>query len=247
MVVMRFPVRLPLLAVVLFCLTSMAGCPNNVPVGQFTVVKGTVINLRTGRPLPGAQMILTSTPNYRGPYMGLLDSVLTDAQGQYTFSFTNQKGLYYAVSCEQPYAQYTNKLDLPDSLAGNLLVLTGDQRRAQDLKLGTTNIATYLVSPRRVVQISVTTRTTGYQKLVFLPNNLYLPADNQSRTVYLYQPVQPLTRQNPQAFYKQPTAMPTARFLRNQGSSAYQDTTLQVKASTPLTGDTVRATLSFGR
>jgi len=243
---MRFSVRFPLLAVVLFCLTSMAGCPNKVPAGQFTVVKGTVNNLRTGRPLAGAQMVLTFAQNYRGVYIGVVDTVLTDVQGQYTFSFTNQKGLYYAVSCEQPYAQYTNKLDLPDSLAGSQLVLAGDQRRVQDLKLGTTNIANYWVSPRRVVQMRVTTRTTGYQKLVFLPNNLYLPADNQLRTVYLYQPVQPLTRQNPQAFYQQPTAVPTARFLRNQGTSAYQDTTVQVKATTSLTGDTVRASLQFG-
>ncbi len=81
---------------------------------------------------------------------------------------------------------------------------------------------------------------------MFVPNNLYLPADNQLRTVYLYQTVQPLTRQNPQAFYQQPTAVPTAKFLRNQGTSAYQDTTVQAKATTPLTGDTVRASLQFG-
>ncbi len=244
---MRFPIRFPLLAVVLFCLTSMAGCPNNVPAGQFTVVKGTVVNLRTGRPLAGAQMVLASTPNYRGVYLGILDSVLTDVQGHYTFGFTNQKGLYYAVSCEQPYAQYANKLDLPDSLAGSQLVLAGDQRRLQDLNLGAANVANYWVSPRRVVQLRVTTRVTGYQKLVFLPNNIYLPADNQLRTVYLYQPVLPLSRQNPQAFYQQPTAVPTAKFLRNQGSSAYQDTTVQAKVTSPLTGDTVRATLTFVR
>ncbi len=107
-------------------------------------------------------MVLTFAQNYRGVYIGIVDTVLTDVQGQYTFSFTNQKGLYYAVSCEQPYAQYTNKLDLPDSLAGSQLVLAGDQRRVQDLKLGTTNIANYWVSPRRVVQMRVTTRTTGY-------------------------------------------------------------------------------------
>jgi hypothetical protein len=91
------------------------------------------------------------------------------------------------------------------------------------------------------------TRLTGYQELVFLPSGRYLPADNQLRTVYLYLPVQPVYLQYPQAFYQQPSVVPTAKFLRNRGMANYQDTTVQVKTSSPLTADTVRATLTFGR
>jgi hypothetical protein len=244
---MTYQLRLPLLAVVLFCLTSMAGCPNVEPAGQRTVAKGIVVNLRTGRPLPGAKMMLASSLNSAKVYTSIIDSIITDSRGQYTLSFTNEKGLYYAVSCEQPYGDYSNQLDLPDSLVGTHLVLAGDQRRVQELKLGTTNVANYYVSPRRVVQMLVNTRFTGYQRLAFLPNTIYLPADYQSRTVYLYQPVRLVSRLNPQVFYQQPSTVPTARFLRNQGTAAYQDTTVQPITSTPLTGDTIRATLRFGR
>ena len=238
---------LPLLGVALFCLTSMAGCPNVEPAGQLTTVKGLVINLRTGQPLAEANMLLVSAPSSLKTYLDIVDSVQTDAKGQYTVSFTNKKGLYYAVSCERPYEQYTNRLDLPDSLAGSQLVFTGDQCRVVELKLGASNTASYRVSPRRVVQLQVATRFTGYQKLVLMPVRRELPADNQLRTVYLYLPVQPVSQQNPQAFYQQPSVAPTAVFLRNQGTATYQDTTVQVKPSTPLSGDTVRATLTFGR
>lgn len=238
---------LPLLGIALFCLTSMGGCPNVEPAGQLTTAKGTVINLRTGRPAPGARMVLVSASSSLKTYLELVDSVLTDSQGQYAVSFTNAKGLYYAISCERPYEQYTNRLDLPDSLAGTQLLVAGDQRRTHDLKLGATNVVNYQVAPRRVVQVQVNTRSTGYQQLVFLPNYVYLPADNQLRTIYLYLPVTPLSQQNPQAFYQQPSVLPTACFLRNRSTAAYQDTTIQLTASTPLTGDTVRATLTFGR
>lgn len=238
---------LPLLGVALFLLTSMAGCPNVEPEGQLTTVKGTVTNLHTGRPLAGASILLVSAPSSLKTYLDVVDSVQTDAKGQYAVSFTNKKGLYYAISCERPYEQYANRLDLPDSLAGSQLVISGDQRRAVELKLGASNTASYRVSPRRVVQLRVATRFTSYQKLVFMPVRKELPADNQLRTVYLYLPVQPVGQPNPQAFYQQPSAVPTAIFLRNQGTKDYQDTTVQVKVSTPLTGDTVQATLAFGR
>jgi hypothetical protein len=91
---------LPLLAVALFCLTSMAGCPNVEPEGQLTTVKGTVTNLRTGRPLAGARMVVVSASSSFKTYLDVVDSAQTDSQGQYTFSFTNQKGLFYAISCE---------------------------------------------------------------------------------------------------------------------------------------------------
>lgn len=57
---MTYQLRLPLLAVVLFCLTSMAGCPNKEPAGQFTVVEGQVVNIRTGRPLPDVLVLLAA-------------------------------------------------------------------------------------------------------------------------------------------------------------------------------------------
>ncbi len=192
-------------------------------------------------------MLVVAAPNSLKVYTAIVDSVVTDSRGQYTVSFTNEKGLYYAISCERPYEEYVNRLDLPDSLAGTQLIQTGDQRRVQELKLGAANVATYKVSPRRVVQMQVDTRFTGYQRLVFLPNTVYLPADNQLRTVYLYQPVRLVDQLNPQAFYQQPSAVPTARFVRNQGTAAYQDTTVQPIASSPLNGDTIRATLRFGR
>jgi hypothetical protein len=104
----------------------MAGCPNIEPAGQLTVVKGTVVNLRTGQPLPGAQMKIVSALSSIKTYSELVDSVVTDSRGQYTVSFTNKKGLYYAISCERPYDYYNNRLDLPDSLMGTQLVLAGD-------------------------------------------------------------------------------------------------------------------------
>lgn len=248
---MRFPLRLSLLAVVLFCLTSMAGCPNKVPAGQFTVVKGTVTNLRTGRPLPGTRVAVFSADDSRRQYFDLVDTVHTDARGTYALSFTNKKGLYYAVDCGQlnsftykPFWQ--PRLDFPDSVvstAGNFLLLG-----TKDLVIGQTNVVNFRPSPRRVWQVQVTTLTTGYQNLSFLQqyyNTAPGPADKQQRVVTIYQPL-PFTTAAPQNFYTTPGVPPKAQFTRFVAGAA-KDTLVQLVPTTSPTGDTVRATLKFGR
>lgn len=228
----------------------MAGCPNKVPAGQFTVAKGTVTNLRTGRPLPGVRVAVFSADNSRLQYFDVVDTVRTDARGAYALSFTNKKGLYYAVDCEQlntdtfgPYRQ--PRLDFPDSVvstAGDYLLLG-----TKDLALGQTNVFNFRPSPRRVWQVQVNTLATGYQNLYFA--QLYYsapssPADNQHRLVTIYQAI-PFTTAAPQNFYQTIGVRPTAHFNRPAPGTT-QDTVVQLLPTTALTGDTVRATLKFG-
>ncbi|QKG56608.1 hypothetical protein GKZ68_08175 [Hymenobacter sp. BRD128] len=250
---MIYRLRFPLLATVLFCLTSMAGCPNKVPAGQFTVVKGIVTSLRSGRPLPGALVALISANDYNLQNYDLIDTVHTDAQGAYTLSFTNKKGLYYGVDCGQlrggsykPYWQ--PHLDFPDSVvtpAGGFLRLG-----TKDVVIGQTNVVNFRPSPRRVWQVQVDTRTTGYQYLDFIEQYYSVPvgpADNQHRLVTIYQAL-PFTTAAPQNFYQTPGVLPKALFRRSASGTTgtTQDTVVQLAPITPLTGDTVKATLKFG-
>lgn len=248
---MHYRLRFPLLATGLFCLTSMAGCPNKVPAGQFTVVKGVVTNRRTSRPLPGALVAVLSADDSRRQYFELVDTVHTDARGTYALSFTNKKGLYYAVDCGQ-LSSYTYKpywqprLDFPDSVvstAGSFLPLG-----TKDLIIGQTNVVNFRPSPRRVWQVQVTTLTTGYQNLSFIQqyyNTALSPADRQQRLVTIYQSL-PFTTAAPQNFYTTPGVPPKAQFTRFVAGAA-QDTLVQLVPTTSPTGDTVRATLKFGR
>lgn len=241
---------LPLLGVVLFCLTSMAGCPNKEPAGQLTVVQGRVTNVRTGRPLPAVRVALVSNKLGTRSYYQLEDTVRTDAQGAYALSFSNKQGLYYAMSCEGVANSpdlLAYRFDFADSVYFEPVFnsyITINQRTV-DLTLGQKNTVNYRAAPRRVFAVQLATRQTGYQRLQ-LPSLDPLPADNQNRVVWLYQsvPVYAPTQQN---FYDQPGKLPYATFSRTLANGLYQDTVVQVKASTPLTGDTVRATLAFGR
>lgn len=237
---------LPLLGVALFCLTSMAGCPNNVPAGQTTTVQGRVVNLRTGQPMAGVRLALTTAggfPVAMGGYLQEADSTRTNLRGEYSLSFVNQQGLYYGISCEAGDAYSRRiRLDLPDSLVKNG---SPQSLRNIDLVIGQANTISFRPSPRRVFRVQMATRTTGYQRLRF-DYVLTLPADNQTRTVYLYQPV-PFYTSAPQDFYNRPSTLPLATFSRTLASGVVQDTTVRLSASTPLTGDTVRAALTFGR
>ena len=251
---MRRQLYLPLFAVCLFCLALAGGCPNKEAAGQFTVVKGTVLNRRTGRPLPGVRVAIVSAPSSRLYYDEVVDSVLADARGQYALSFTNESGLFYAVNCGglDDYANLRPLyLDFPDSVIYGTNGSTGTYPSLATvaLTLGRNNVANFRASPRRVWQVQVTTLTTRYQKLYFTAPLHYAsypgPADNQRRTVLLYQSI-PFTTAAPQNFYQTPGTPPTAHFGRGVNST-YQDTTVQLMPITPLTGDTVRATLKFGR
>lgn len=241
---------LPLLAVALFCLTSMAGCPNKEPEGQLTVVQGKVTNIRTGRPLAAVRVALVSNNLGTRSYYQLEDSTRTDAQGAYALSFNNKQGLYYALSCEGPgqYPDLLNyRLDFADSAYFQPVFnsSTVQSLRTIELALGRQNTVNYRASPRRVFAVQLATRQTGYQNLR-LANQQTLPADNQNQLVYLYQPllIFASTQRN---FYDQPGTPLYATFSRTLASGVNQDTTVQVKTSSPLTGDTVRATLTFGR
>jgi len=228
----------------------MAGCPNNVPAGQFTVVQGTVTNLRSGRPLPGVRVAVVSADNSRRQYFDVVDSVHTDARGAYALSFTNKKGLYYAIDCGQTnaysyHSYWQPRLDFPDSVVnttGSFLLLG-----TKDLVLGQTNVVNFRPSPRRVWQVQVNTLTTGYQNLYFIQQYISTPsgpADNQQRLVTIYQSL-PFTTAAPQNFYQTPGVPPTAHFTRIVAGTT-QDTVVQLVPTTPLTGDTVKATLKFG-
>lgn len=249
---MHYPLRLPLLGVILFCLTSMAGCPNNEPDGQFTVAQGYVINRRTNRPLSGIRMAIVSAPTTLRYYDSILDTVLTDSRGHYALSFTNAKGLFYGINCGV-LDTYNNlrptTLDFPDSLINGL---RGYPSLATvDLTLGRTNNVKFSPSPRRVWLVQLTTLNTGYERLYFVPllgqsSIQALPANNQRRQVVLYQSV-PFTSDAPQNFYQLPGVALNGRFFTELATGGTRDTLVQLKPTTPLTGDTVRATLSFGR
>ncbi|MDO7887206.1 hypothetical protein [Hymenobacter cheonanensis] len=243
---MNRQLRLLLLASCYFGLTSMAGCPNNVPAGQLTTVQGKVMNLRTGKPMTGIRMALATISQYPGSsgnYWNEADSTRTDLQGNYSFSFTNTYQLYYGVSCEGANDNTRIfRLDLPDS------IITGYNPRSKrtiDLTIGSANTVNFKPSPRRVFAVQVLTRQTGYQYLSF--NRLQkFPANNLSQTVYLYQSV-PFYTGEAQNFYNRPGILPVATFSRTTASGATQDTLVSIKARTSLSGDTVRATLTFVR
>lgn len=241
---------LPLLGVALFCLTSMAGCPNVEPGGQLTEVKGQVINVRTGKPLGGVRILLASKETYPALYLRGVDSTQTDPQGNYQLSFTNEYGLYYAVSCEgvPDYARLAAyRLDFADSayFEPTFNSYTTKNLRTVDLPLGQKNTVRFRASPRRVFAVQLATRQTGYQRLI-LPGLGLLPADNQSRLVYLYQSL-PLVAGKFPYFYGYAGTPPAVVFSRTLAGGATQDTLVRVKPSTPLTGDTVRASLQVGR
>ncbi|AMR25983.1 hypothetical protein A0257_01950 [Hymenobacter psoromatis] len=227
----------------------MGGCPNKVPEGQFTVAKGTVTNLRTGRPLPGVRMAIVSAIGTLKNYQSLSDTVLTDAQGQYELSFTNSKGLFYAIDCGQLGAYYPfqqTRLDFSDSVS-----ITGGgshpSQATRELVLGRTNVFDFRPSPRRVWQVQVNTLTTGYQNFYFAQKYFIAsggPADNQHRLVTIYQSV-PFAMTAPQDFYRTPGVLPVAHFTRSAPGTT-QDTLVQLMPTTSLTGDTVKATLKFG-
>lgn len=248
---MQISLRFPLFAVVLFCLTSMAGCPNKEPGGQFTVAQGYVINRRTNRPLPGIRMAVVSAPTNLKYYDSVVDTVLTDSQGHYALSFTNSKGLFYGINCGVLDA-YNNlrpsTLDFPDSLISGL---SGYPSLATvGLALGRTNNVKFWPSPRRVWLVQLNTLTTGYERLYFVPllnqsSIRTLPANNQHRRVVVYQSV-PFTSVAPQNFYQLPGVLLKGNFSTELATGGSRDTLVQLKLNTPPTGDTVRATLSFG-
>ncbi len=248
---MTYQLRLPLLAVVLFCLTSMAGCPNKEPAGQFTVVQGQVVNIRTGRPLPGVLVLLAADNRGTSSYNQIEDSVRTDKQGSYALSFTNKATFYYAVSCEGTfnypfYPPY--RLDFADTTYQKP-PFTGTfttNLRTIDLALGKKNLVKFRASPRRVFRVRVTTRATGYNQLVITNDLPPRPADNQRFTVLLYQ-VPPFFASTSQQFAQVPGPLPGISFTRQAASGARQDTLVRVVPTTSVTADTVEATLQFGR
>ncbi|MGI4872432.1 MAG: hypothetical protein ACRYFX_14790 [Janthinobacterium lividum] len=244
----------PLFAVCLFCVAMIGGCPNNEVAGQFTIVKGTVLNRRTGKPLPGVRVAVVSAPNSLLYYDAVVDSVLADARGQYALSFTNKKGLFYAVNCGGLDTYWNNRplyLDFPDTIINGTRGSSPRLRATIDLTLGRENTITFRPSPQRVWQVQVTTLTTRFQNLYFSVPSSYFHsslglADNQRRTVFLYQAV-PFVSTGPQYFYQTVSPSPVAHFTRTLATGTSQDTTVQLTPTAALTGDTVRATLKFGR
>lgn len=227
----------------------MKGCPNSEPKGQFTVAQGYVLNRRTNRPLPGIRMAIVSAPTTLKYYDSVVDTVLTDSQGHYVLSFTNSKGLFYGINCEL-LDTYNNlrpsTLDFPDSLVNGL---RGYPSLATiDLALGRTNNVKFWPSPRRVWQVQITTLNTGYERVYFTPTTGLiptLPANNLHRQVFLYQAL-PFDSAVPQNFYQTAGTPLVAHFSRQPPTGSSQDTVVQLVPTTPLTGDTVKATLKFG-
>ncbi|MFD1875442.1 hypothetical protein [Hymenobacter bucti] len=160
--------------------------------------------------------------------------------------------MFYGINCGV-LDSYNNlrptTLDFPDSLLSGL---SGYPSLATvDLVLGRTNNVKFWPSPRRVWLVQLNTLSTGYERLYFVPllnrNQLQtLPANNQRRQVVLYQSV-PFTSAVPQNFYQLPGVPLNGRFFTELATGGARDTLVQLKPSTPLTGDTVRATLTFGR
>ena len=214
----------------------LAGCENKEAPDQLTTIEGKVLRNFDNAPLAGILMLAEpyspgfGTVHFSPP----VDSTRTDATGHYFLRFTNQKGLYYAVSCDP--ARTNNKLDflpLPENAPKEPMV-GGDQRR-RPVNIGQANEVNYHPGRRAVALIRVQLRNTRFQRLLTGASTDFLKATNLDTV---------LTRQ----VYWGASYGSTAT-LRRVGPSGQtlQDSVINFFSLPTVASDTVRTTFRFVR
>jgi hypothetical protein len=205
---------------------------NDAAAGQLTVAQGTVANAETGRPIPG---LLLSVRSYSGNNLSnavrATDSGRTNAQGQYRLRFRNQKGLYYRVCVDYPWA---GKLDAP--LPRYWFANPDDTAYERDLTLGRANTVNFHPGERHTIAVRLHNRRTGYRFLQ-MPDGYELPLSDRDTTLYL-------------TYYELPAAGIKLHYLKHPGEEGeVDDTAVALVLQNPAARfpDTMRATLTFVR
>ena len=213
-------------------LVGLGARDNDAPAGQLTVAQGTVTNLETGRPIPG---LLLSVRSYTGhdPSSAeqATDSGRTNAQGRYSLRFRNQKGLYYRVCVDYPWA---GKMDAP--LPRYWFANPDDTAYERDLTVGRANTVNFHPGERHTIAVRVHNRNTGYRFLQ-MPDGYEMPLSDRDTTLLL-------------TYYELPATGIKLNYLKNSGEEREEgDTAVALVLQNPAARfpDTMRATLTFVR
>lgn len=113
------PTCITFLWIVLAVLTGLAACKKDEPTME-TSVEGYVQDATTGKGFENAKVYLenNNSTNWMGSAGGpVIDSLLTPANGYYTFHFTAQKGYSYYVDAEKS-PQYSNNIQPEGIIVG---------------------------------------------------------------------------------------------------------------------------------
>lgn len=204
---------------------------NDAPAGQLTVAQGTVLNAETRQPIPGLLLSVRSNTGYNlANAARATDSVRTNAQGQYSLRFRNQKGLYYRLVMDYPPG------DFSAPPARYWFANPDDTAYERDLTLGRANTVNFHPGERHTIAVRLHNRRTSYRFLQ-MPDGYELPLSNRDTTVYL-------------TYYELPAAGIKLNYLKRSGEEGeVDDTAVALVLQNPAAQfpDTLRATLTLGR
>ena len=214
----------------------LAGCENKEAPDQLTTVEGKVLRNFDNTPFAGVLMLVEpyspgfGTVHFSPP----VDSARTDANGHYSLHFNNQKGLYYAVSCDPDYTN--RKLDfLPLPENGPKEPMVGGDQRRRPVMIGQANVVNYYPGRRAVALIRVQLKNTRFQRLLTGASNDYLNATRLDTV---------LTRQVYWGYIY--TSSATLRRISPSGQTL-QDSVISFFSLPIVAADTVRTTFRFVR
>ncbi|MDQ2768964.1 MAG: hypothetical protein M3Y54_00485 [Bacteroidota bacterium] len=209
------------------------GCENTAAPDQLTLVEGRVLRHSDKVPFVGIPMVVEpySTSFYGPSFTTPIASARTDADGKYSFSFYNKKGLYYAISCDPEYTD--RRLDfLPWSTIGSTITALGNSLRTYQIGIGQKNTVDFYPDQNMVILLRLQVRSTRFQQLI-------IGAGWKLRTNSL----DTVIRRGGHWV----AAMSESATLRRVGAGGQtlQDSTVYLYALGPIAVDTIRATFRF--
>jgi|GEM_PF-2105354 len=212
----------------------LTGCENKEAPDQLTVVEGRV--LRHSDKVPFARVPVLIEPystGFAGAFFSApIASTQTDATGRYTLSFSNQKSLYYAVSCDPQYAD--KRLDfLPWPPIGPVVATVGNNPRICRVTIGQKNTVDFYPDQNMVILLHLQLRSTRFQQLLIGGAGWKLKASLLDTVI---------VRRGHWV-----TALSESAVLRRVGSSGQtlQDSTIYLYSLGNIATDTIRTTFRF--
>ncbi|MBJ6109292.1 hypothetical protein JAO73_09730 [Hymenobacter sp. BT523] len=211
----------------------LIGCENKEAPGQLTVVEGRVLRQSDKVPFAGVPMAIEPYyGSFHGPsFTAAVKTTRTDADGYYTLSFYNEKGAYYAVSCDPDYTD--RRLDfLPWGTTGPAAPTVGGDLRRRQIVLGQKNVVDFQPDQRAVILLRVQLRSSRFQQLV-IGAGMKLRTNSLDTVIW---------RSSHWGGWKSESA--TLRRLGGNGQTI-QDSTVNLYSLPVIASDTVRATFRF--